>query len=112
MRIGLTSIFVDDQEKALRFYTEVLGFIKKQDTPVGRFRWITVVSPEEPNGTELVLEPNDNPAAKTYQKSIFEQRIPATAFFVKNVIKEYNRLARAVLLLQNHRLQQLVPIFA
>ncbi len=94
MKIQLTSVFVDDQDKALRFYVEVLGFVKKQDFPVGKFRWITVVSPEGPDDIELVLEPNDNPAAKTYQKSLFEQRIPHTAFAVENVQIEYERLTQ------------------
>jgi len=73
---------------------EILGFVKKRDKPVGKFRWLTVVSPEEPDGTELLLEPNDNPAAKTYQKSIFEQGIPATAFFVEDIQKEYKRMKK------------------
>jgi predicted enzyme related to lactoylglutathione lyase len=92
MLIKLTSVFVDEQEKALKFYTEVLGFVKKFDLPVGRFRWLTVVSPEEPDGTELLLEPNDNPAARTYQRAIFEQGIPATAFAVRDVQGEYERM--------------------
>lgn len=92
MMIKLTSVFVEDQDKALRFYTEVLGFVKKSDLPAGRFRWLTVVSPEEPDGAELLLEPNDNPAAKTYQKAIHEQGIPATAFAVKDVQTEYERM--------------------
>jgi predicted enzyme related to lactoylglutathione lyase len=92
MMIKLTSVFVDDQDKALRFYTEVLGFVKKSDLPAGRFRWLTVVSPEEPDGAELLLEPNDNPAAETYQKAIYEQGIPATAFAVRDVQTEYERL--------------------
>ena len=76
MKIKLTSVFVDDQDKALSFYTEVLGFVKKQDFPVGEFKWLTVVSPEEPNDVELLLEPNDNQAAKSYQKALFEQVLP------------------------------------
>lgn len=94
MKIKLNSVFVDDQEKALKFYTEVLGFVKKMDLPAGDYRWLTVVSPEEPDGTELLLEPNDNLAAKTYQKAIFEQSIPATAFAVENVQTEYERLKK------------------
>lgn len=94
MRITLTSVFVDDQEKALRFYTEVLGFKKKQDFPVGDFKWLTVVSPEEPDGTELLLEPDDNPAARTYQEAIFKQAIPATAFAVDDIAGEYERLKK------------------
>lgn len=97
MRIRLVSIMVDDQEKALRFYTEVLGFVKKQDFPVGEYRWITVVSPEDPDGAELVLEPNANPAGKTFQEALFVQYIPATAFEVSDVAAEYARLgARGV----------------
>ncbi len=92
MKIKLASVFVDDQAKAQKFYTEVLGFVTKTDLPVGEFRFLTVVSPEEPNGTELLLEPNDNPVAKTYQKAIFEQGIPLTAFAVDDVQKEYERM--------------------
>lgn len=83
---------MDDQEKALSFYTETLGFVKKHDVPVGEFRWLTVVSPEEPDGTELLAEPNVNPAAMTYQKAIFEQGIPATSFTVDDVHREYEKL--------------------
>jgi predicted enzyme related to lactoylglutathione lyase len=92
MRIKLNSIFVDDQSKALQFYTEALGFQKKHDVPVGEYRWITLVSPEGPNDLELVLEPNANPASKAYQKAIFEQGIPATAFEVSDLTKEVARL--------------------
>ena len=92
MQITVSSVFVDDQEKALRFYTEILGFRKKTDIPMGEFKWLTVVSPEAPEGTELLLEPNDNPAAKTFQKAIYDQGIPATTFAVKDVQKEYERL--------------------
>lgn len=92
MRIRLVSILVDDQEKALHFYTEVVGFVAKQDFPVGEYRWITVVSPEDPDGAELVLEPNANPAGKTFQEALFAQRIPATAFEVADVAAEYERL--------------------
>ncbi len=94
MKIKLSSIFVDDQAKALRFYTEVLGFVKKVDIPVGEARWLTVVSPEEPGGTELVLEPNGNPVALTYQKGIFQQGIPITAFEVSDIHAEYERLKK------------------
>jgi len=76
MKIRLTSVYVDDQDKALTFYTEVLGFVKKRDVPLGKFRWLTVVSPNEPNGAELLLEPDENPAAKAFKKAIFEQGIP------------------------------------
>ena len=94
MNIKLTSVFVNDQDKALKFYTEVLGFVKKREVPAGKFKWLTVVSPEEPEGVQLVLEPNDgyNPAAKTYQQEIFRQGIPAANFFVGDVQKEYARL--------------------
>lgn len=92
MRIKLTSIMVDNQDKALKFYTEVLGFVKKHDVPVGQFRWITVVSPEGPNDLELSLEPNANPAAKTFQKAMFDQGIPLTAFEVSDIRSEFSRL--------------------
>ncbi len=92
MQIKLASVFVDDQEKALRFYTEVLGFVKKTDVPAGDFRWLTVVSPEGPDDIELLLEPNDNPAARTYQRAIYEQGIPATSFFSRDVREEYDKL--------------------
>ena|ERR1700691_1829342 len=94
MQIKLTSVFVDDQTKALKFYTDVLGFVKKMDFSAGKYRWLTVVSPEEPEGVQLVLEPNEgyNPAAKTYQQEIFRQGIAAANFFVGDVQKEYERL--------------------
>ncbi len=92
MKINLTSVFVDDQQKALTFYTDVLGFVKKHDIPAGEFRWLTVVSPDGPNDIELLLEPNNNPAASTYQKSIYEQGIPSTAFSVEDIHKEYERM--------------------
>ena len=92
MKIKLNSVYVSDQDKALRFYTEVLGFVKKNDIPMGKFRWLTLVSPDEPNGTELVLEPDENPAAKTFKKSIFEQGIPLTAFQVDDIEHEYARM--------------------
>jgi len=82
MKIIVTSIFVQDQDKALEFYSEKLGFVKKEDVPVGEFRWITLVSPDDQDGTELLLEPNDHPAAKDYQKKIFADGIPATMFGV------------------------------
>ncbi|WP_306009726.1 VOC family protein [Bacillus sp. MMSF_3328] len=94
MKIIVTSLFVDDQDKALNFYSETLGFVKKHDVPVGEFRWISLVSPENQDGTELILEPNDNPAAKDYQKKLLEQGIPATMFGVTDVQKEYERLLR------------------
>jgi predicted enzyme related to lactoylglutathione lyase len=92
MRIKLTNVFVDDQESALKFYTDVLGFEKKQDFPVGQFKWLTVVSPEEPDGTELLLEPSDNPAARSYKDAIYEQGIAAAAFAVDDIQSEYERL--------------------
>lgn len=95
MKIKLTSIFVDDQAKALEFYTEVLGFVKKQDVPVGAFKWLTVVSPDEPEGAELLLEPNDNPAAKTYQAAMFEQGIPLASFATDDLQKTFERLRDA-----------------
>jgi len=94
MKIIHTSIFVNDQDKALKFYTETLGFVKKSDVTAGQYRWLTVVSPDDQNGTELVLEPNDNPAVKTYQKAIFKQGIPATMFGVTDVRAEYERLKK------------------
>lgn len=92
MKIIFTSIFVNDQGKALKFYTEILGFVKKSDVTNESYRWITVVSPDDKNGTELVLEPNDNPAAKTFQEAIFKQGIPATSFGVSDVQAEYEKL--------------------
>ena len=92
MKIKLNSVFVEDQDKALDFYTRVLGFVKKRDIPVGRYRWLTVVSPEEPEGTELVLEPSANPAAQAFKKAIYEQGIPLTAFEVDDIQAEYERM--------------------
>ncbi|MDE2837281.1 MAG: VOC family protein [Chloroflexota bacterium] len=92
MRIELTSIHVDDQDKALAFYTGVLGFVKKEEFPVGQFKWLTVVSPEAPDGAQLLLEPNDNHAAQVYQKTLFEQGIPQAAFAVDDIQAEYERL--------------------
>lgn len=92
LKITLASIFVDDQEKARRFYTEVLGFVTRHDLPVGDFKWLTVVSPAGPEGIELLLEPNDNPAAKTYQAALYAQGIPATQFAVDDLDREYERL--------------------
>ena len=92
MHIRLTSIMVDDQDKALRFYTEVLGFRKKHDIPVGEYRWITVVSPDGPDDLELALEPNANPAGRAFQEAMFAQRIPLAAFEVDDIASEYTRL--------------------
>jgi glyoxylase I family protein len=94
MRTKLTSVLVQDQEEALRFYTEILGFRKKVDIPLGEFRWLTVVSAEGPDDLELVLEPNQNPAAKTYQQALFEQGIPLTAFSSDDVEVEHQRLQK------------------
>ncbi len=92
MRIKLTSIMVDDQDKALTFYTEVLGFRKKQEFPVGEYKWLTVVAGEGPEDIELSLEPNANPAAKTFQQAMFAQKIPLAAFEVSDIRAEYQRL--------------------
>ncbi len=92
MRIKLTSIMVDDQEKAVRFYTDILGFKKKHDIPVGEYRWITVTSPEGPNDLELALEPNANPAGKAFQEAMFKQGIPLAAFEVSDIAGEFARL--------------------
>lgn len=92
MKIKLNSIFVDNQDKALKFYTEILGFKKNKEIPVGEFKWLTVASPDGPPDVELVLEPNANPAAKEYQEAIFKQGIPITAFEVDDLQAEYERL--------------------
>ena len=92
MKIKLTSVYVSDQDKALRFYTEVLGFAKKADFSQGPFRWLTVTSAEEPDGTQLQLALNDNPAAKTYQQAIFQQGQPAVMFFTDDVRGDYERI--------------------
>ena len=92
MRIALTGVFVSDQDEALRFYTETLGFVKKHDVPVGDFKWLTVVSPDDPDGPELLLEPNANPVAREYQKGMFEQGIPVASFNVVDIRAEYERL--------------------
>ena len=97
MRITVTSVFVANQDKALAFYTDVLGFVKQADVPVGEYRWLTVASPEEPGGTQLLLEPNANPIAQAYQQGIHAQGIPATSFGVDDIAAEYARLtARGV----------------
>ena len=92
MKLKLISVYVDDQEKALRFYTEVLGLTKKADFSRGAFRWLTVASPEEPDGTELQLALNDNPAAKAYQQAMFQQGQPAAMFFTDDVKRDYERM--------------------
>jgi predicted enzyme related to lactoylglutathione lyase len=97
VKIKLTSVMVDDQAKALKFYTEVLGFVKSMDIPVGEYRWLTVISPEGPPGIELALEPNANPAARTFTEALFKQGIPLTAFAVDDIAAEFARLrARGV----------------
>ncbi len=92
MKIIVTSIFVEDQDKALEFYADTLGFVKKHDVPAGEHRWITLVSPEEQGGTELLLEPNEHPAAKEYQQKLFADGIPVTMFGVQDIDAEYKRL--------------------
>ncbi|TDC62693.1 VOC family protein [Actinomadura sp. GC306] len=92
MKIDLASVFVDDQEKALRFYTEVLGFVKKQDIPMGEARWLTVVSPQAPEGPELVLEPSSHPAVKPFKEALVADGIPFTSFTVDDLKAEFDRL--------------------
>ena len=92
MKIKVMSVYVDDQDKALRFYTEVLGYTKKTDFSQGPFRWLTVASPEEPDGTELQLALNNNPAAKVYQQEIFQQGQPAAMFYTEDVKGDYERI--------------------
>jgi len=92
MKIKLTNVFVDDQEKALRFYTEVLGFTKKSDFSNGPYRWLTVVSPEDENGTELQLALNNNPPAKAFQEATFQQNQPAAMFFTDDINGDYDRI--------------------
>jgi catechol 2,3-dioxygenase-like lactoylglutathione lyase family enzyme len=92
MRINLASIHVDDQARALAFYTDVLGFVKKNDVPLGEHRWLTVVSPEDPDGVELLLEPSDHPAVGPYKDALVADGIPFTSFAVTDVQQEYERL--------------------
>ena len=92
MRINLSGVFVDDQEKALRFYTETLGFRKKHDIPLGEHRWLTVVSKEDPDGTELLLEPDAHPAVRPFVSALVEDGIPSTSFAVRDVAEEHKRL--------------------
>ena len=92
MKIRLTTLYVDDQDKALRFYTEILGFVKKADVSQGPFRWLTVASPDEPQGTELQLALNDNPAARAYQQAMLQQGQPAAMFYSDDVRGEYERI--------------------
>lgn len=93
MRINLTSVFVDDQAKALAFYTDVLGFVKKNDMPAGEFRWLTVVSPDAPDGPELLLEPDNHPAAKPFKEALVADGIPFTSFAVDDARAEFDRLS-------------------
>jgi catechol 2,3-dioxygenase-like lactoylglutathione lyase family enzyme len=95
MRIVVTSVLVDDQDKALRFYTDVLGFVKKTEVPIGEARWLTVVSPENPDGVELLLEPDSHPAIKPFKQALVEDGIPFTSFDVDDVDAEYQRLVEA-----------------
>jgi len=95
MKIKVTTLYVDDQDKALRFYTQVLGFVKKADFSQGPFRWLTVASPEDPDGVELQLALNNNPAAKTYQQAIFQQNQPAAMFFTADLQADYDRIKNA-----------------
>src|SRR5688500_20277981 len=92
MKINVMSVMVDDQAKALRFYTEVLGFVKKREIPFGEYAWLTVVSPEQPDGTELSLEPDEHPAARPFKRALVEDGIPFTSFAVDDVAAEYERL--------------------
>jgi catechol 2,3-dioxygenase-like lactoylglutathione lyase family enzyme len=92
MRINLASVLIDDQQKALRFYTEVLGFVKKTDVPMGQHSWLTVVSPEDPDGVELVLEPGDHPAVRPFKEALVADGIPWTSFAVADVHAEFDRL--------------------
>jgi len=95
VKIWVTSVLVDDQAKALRFYTEVLGFVKKTDVPLGEARWLTVVSSEAPDGVELLLEPDGHPAVQPFKRALVEDGIPYTSFEVKDVNAEYRRLVDA-----------------
>ncbi len=94
MKIKLTSVMVDNQEKALKFYTEILGFVKKTEIPLGEHKWLTVVSKEEQEAVELLLEPMGIPAAKVFQKALYEAGIPLTAFYAEDIQKEYERLEK------------------
>ena len=95
MRINITSVHVDDQAKALAFYTDILGFVKKQDVPTGAHRWLTVVSPEAPDGVELLLEPDEHPAAAPFKAALVEDGVPYTSFAVADVRSEFDRLKAA-----------------
>lgn len=95
MKIVVTSVLVDDQEKALNFYTKTLGFVKKHDIPMGEYRWLTLTAPSQPDGVELVLEPDAHPAAKPFKQALVEDGIPYTSFGVEDVQAEYERLQTA-----------------
>jgi catechol 2,3-dioxygenase-like lactoylglutathione lyase family enzyme len=95
MKLVVTNVYVDDQDKALRFYTNVLGFVKKTEIPMGEARWLTVVAPDDPDGTELLLEPDGHPAAGPFKRALVEDGIPFTSFAVKDVQAEYERLRSA-----------------
>jgi catechol 2,3-dioxygenase-like lactoylglutathione lyase family enzyme len=94
MKIAVTSVLVDDQDKALKFYTEILGFVKKTEIPMREFRWLTVVSREAPEGVELLLEPNAHPAAAQFQKALHDDGVPLTSFAVVDIQKEYERMKK------------------
>jgi catechol 2,3-dioxygenase-like lactoylglutathione lyase family enzyme len=94
MKINLSSVFVNNQDQALRFYTEVLGFSKKEEVPLGEHKWLTVVSPDDPNGTELVLEPDDHPAVRPFKAALVKDGIPFTSFAVQDVHREFERLSK------------------
>jgi catechol 2,3-dioxygenase-like lactoylglutathione lyase family enzyme len=93
MKINVTTVMVDDQSKALRFYTDVLGFVKKHEIPLGAHSWLTVVSPQDPDGTELSLEPDEHPAARPFKRALMDDGIPFTSFAVDDVVKEHDRLS-------------------
>ena len=112
MKIKLNSVIVRDQDHALKFYTEVLGFTKKIDFPAGKHRWLTVVSPDDPDGTQLVLEPNANPAAATYQQALYEGGIAATAFEVADIAAEYQRLKELGVAFKSEPTNQMVVTIA
>jgi catechol 2,3-dioxygenase-like lactoylglutathione lyase family enzyme len=109
MRLRLTSIMVNDQDKALKFYTEVLGFHKKHEIPLGEFKWLTVISPEGPDELELSLEPNANPAGKAFQDAMFAQKIPVTALESSDIEADYQRLTAAGVVFQS-KPQQMGPV--
>ncbi|HAX42900.1 MAG TPA: VOC family protein [Bryobacteraceae bacterium] len=109
MRLRLTSIMVNDQDKALKFYTDILGFHKKHEIPLGEFKWLTVISPEGPDELELSLEPNANPAGKTFQDAMFTQKIPVAALESSDIEADYQRLTEAGVVFQS-KPQQMGPV--